>query len=164
MFLRRGDGTFGERTPICFKEPKPFLARGHSRRHLVDWDRDGHTDLVVGCVGSWTLDVCLGPLADKKDYRSTKPVNLPPIAEAGVPGFDYAIWYGVWTPVGTPAEVVDKLSKDIARALGAPDFHEWLAKHGADAMSMSQPEFARFVLSESENAARLIEAAGIKPR
>jgi len=41
---------------------------------------------------------------------------------------------------------------------------DWLAKHGADPMSMTRPEFAHFVLSESENAARIVEAAGIKPR
>ena len=39
-----------------------------------------------------------------------------------------------------------------------------LAKHGADPMSMSQPDFTRFVLSESKTAARIIEAAGIKPQ
>ena len=89
---------------------------------------------------------------------------MPTIAEAGVADFDYPIWYGVWTPVGTPADVVDKLAKDIAHALAAPDLREWIAKHGADPMCMSQPEFARFVLSESESAKRVIEAAGIKPR
>jgi hypothetical protein len=41
---------------------------------------------------------------------------------------------------------------------------DWLAKHGADPMIMTQPEFARFVLSESERAARIIKAAGIKPQ
>jgi tripartite-type tricarboxylate transporter receptor subunit TctC len=89
---------------------------------------------------------------------------VPTTAEAGVAGFDYPIWYGVWTPVGTPAGVVDKLAKDIARALAAPDLREWLTKHGADPMSMTQPEFARFVLSERERAVRIIEAAGIKPQ
>jgi tripartite-type tricarboxylate transporter receptor subunit TctC len=89
---------------------------------------------------------------------------VPTIAEAGVADFDYPIWYGVWTPAGTPARVVDKLSRDIARALAAPDLREWLAKHGADPMTMTQPEFARFVLSESESAARIVENAGIKPQ
>ena len=70
----------------------------------------------------------------------------------------------MWTPVGTPAGVVDKLAKDIARALAAPDLREWLAKHGADPMNMMQPEFARFVLSESESAAHIIDTAGIKPQ
>jgi tripartite-type tricarboxylate transporter receptor subunit TctC len=59
---------------------------------------------------------------------------------------------------------VDKLAKDIARVLAAPDMRDWLAKHGADPMRMTQPEFAHFVVSESEKAARIVEAAGIKPR
>jgi len=67
-------------------------------------------------------------------------------------------------PDGTPAEVVDKLAKDIARALAAPDLRYWLVKHGGEPMSMTQPEFARFVVSESENAARIAKAAGIKPQ
>jgi len=76
--------------------------------------------------------------------------EVPTIAEAGVSGFDWPIWYGVWVPAGTPAGVVDKLAKDIARSLATPDMRDWLAKHGADPMIMTQPEFARFVLSESE--------------
>jgi tripartite-type tricarboxylate transporter receptor subunit TctC len=57
---------------------------------------------------------------------------------------------------------VDKLAKDIARALATPDLRDWLVEHGGDPMSMTQPEFARFVVSESENAARIAKAAGIK--
>jgi tripartite-type tricarboxylate transporter receptor subunit TctC len=94
--------------------------------------------------------------------RSSLLPEVPTIAEAGVPGFDYPIWYGVWVPAGTPATVVAKLAKDIARTLAAPDLRERLAKHGADPMSMTQSEFAHFVLSESESAARIIKAAGIK--
>ena len=96
--------------------------------------------------------------------RSNLLSEVPTIAEAGVAGFDYPIWYGIWAPAGTPAEVVEKVAKDIARALGAPDVHASLAKDGADPVSMTQPEFARFVLSEAENAKRIIEAAGIKPQ
>jgi tripartite-type tricarboxylate transporter receptor subunit TctC len=65
-------------------------------------------------------------------------------------------------PAGTPARVVDKIAKDIARTLARPDVRDELVKHGADPMSMTQPAFARFVVSESENAARIAKAAGIK--
>jgi tripartite-type tricarboxylate transporter receptor subunit TctC len=88
--------------------------------------------------------------------------EVPTIAEAGVAGFDYPIWYGVWVPTGTPAGVVNKLASDIAQVMATPDLRDWLAKHGADPMRMTQPEFARFVLSESERAARIVKAAGIK--
>ncbi len=93
--------------------------------------------------------------------RSHLLPEVPTISEAGVPGFDYPIWYGVWVPVGTPAAVVDKVAKDFARVLATPELSAWLEEHGADRMSMTQPEFARFVLKESESAERIIKAAGV---
>jgi tripartite-type tricarboxylate transporter receptor subunit TctC len=126
----------------------------------------GHTTYMMAPIPLALADIRAGNLralgvTTKK--RSSLLPEVPTIAEAGVPGFDYPIWYGVWVPAGTPAGVVDKLAKDIARVLAAPDLRDQLAKHGADPMSMTQPEFARFVLSESESAARIVEAAGIKP-
>jgi tripartite-type tricarboxylate transporter receptor subunit TctC len=59
--------------------------------------------------------------------------------------------------------VVDKLVKDIGYVLAGRDLRDWLAKHGGEPMNMTQPEFARFVLSESESAAQIIKAAEIKP-
>lgn len=94
---------------------------------------------------------------------STMP-ELPTVAEAGVPGYDATLWYGVWAPAGTPVAVVDKISKDIARVLAAPDVRERLAKLGAETMSMTPAEFARFVQSEAESVARIVKAAGIKPQ
>jgi tripartite-type tricarboxylate transporter receptor subunit TctC len=94
--------------------------------------------------------------------RSSLLPEIPTISEAGVVGFDYPIWYGIWAPAGTPIETIDKLAKDISSILAAPDLHDSLAKHGADVMNMTQAEFAKFVLSESENAAHIIKAARIK--
>jgi tripartite-type tricarboxylate transporter receptor subunit TctC len=99
------------------------------------------------------------PLGVSTTRRSTLLPEVPTIAEAGVTGFNSPLWYGIWVPAGTPTGVVDKLAQDIARALAEPDMREWLAKHGAAAMNMTQPEFARFVQSESESAARLIKSA-----
>ena len=93
--------------------------------------------------------------------RSPLLPEVPTIAEAGVAGFDYPIWYGVWAPARTPAAVVTKIAKDIARAI--PEMRDWLAEHGADPMSMTQAEFARFVLRESESAALLMKAVEITP-
>jgi len=105
----------------------------------------------------------LRPLGVTTTNRSNLLPEVPTIAEAGVPGFDYPIWYGVWVPAGTPAGVVDKLTKDIARVLAAPELRVWLEEHGAARMSMTQPEFARFVLKEAESAERIIKAATVKP-
>jgi hypothetical protein len=66
-------------------------------------------------------------------------------------------------PAGTPTGVVHKLANHIGRVLAGPDLRHWIAKLGGEPMNMTQPEFARFVRSESESAARLILAAGFKP-
>jgi tripartite-type tricarboxylate transporter receptor subunit TctC len=94
--------------------------------------------------------------------RSALLPEVPTISEAGVAGYDFPIWYGIWVRAGTPAGVVDRLSKDIARALAAPALRDWVTEHGGEMMSMTQPEFARFVQSESESASRLSEAIGTK--
>jgi tripartite-type tricarboxylate transporter receptor subunit TctC len=125
----------------------------------------GRTDYMLAPIQLAMVEIGAGrlrPLGVSTKKRSTLLPDVPTIAEAGVPGFDYPIWYGVWTPAGTPAGVVDKLAKDIARAMATPDLRDWLAKHGAEPMSMTQPEFAHFVSSESESAARIIQAAGIE--
>lgn len=96
--------------------------------------------------------------------RSTLLPEVPTIAEAGVPGFDFPIWYGLWVRAGAPAAVIDTLIRDIGRVLIEPDLRAWIAIHGGEPMSMTQPEFAHFVLSESESAEQIIKAAGIKPQ
>ena len=127
----------------------------------------GRTDYQLAPIELALVEIRAGRLralgvTTKK--RSSLLPEVPTIAEAGVSGFDWPIWYGVWVPAGTPAGIVDKLAKDIARTLATPDMRDWLAKHGADPMIMTQPEFARFVVRESENAARTAKAAGIKPQ
>ena len=127
----------------------------------------GRTDYFLAPISIALVDIEAGrlrPLGVSTKKRSPLLPEVPTIAEAGIAGFDYPIWYGVWTPAGTPARVVDKLATDIARALASPDLREWIAKHGAEPMHMTQSEFALFVLNESENAAHTLEAAGINPQ
>lgn len=150
------------------------LAAGIKAVHLPAREGEAIADTIANVVSRRTdymltpiqlaqVDIRAGrlrPLGVSTRKRSSLLPEVPTIVEGGVPGFDNPIWYGLWAPVGTPAEVVDKLSKDIARVLAALDLREWLAQHGADPMRMSQPEFARFVLSESESARLVFVAAG----
>lgn len=104
------------------------------------------------------------PLGVTTTGRSTLLPGVPTINEAGVAGFDFPIWYGIWVPAGTPARVVDRLAKDLARVLAAQELRDWTALHGGELMSMTQPEFARFVQSEADSVARLIKSTGTTPR
>ncbi len=83
---------------------------------------------------------------------------MPSLAEAGVEGFDFPIWYGIWAPARTPPEIVDKLARDISKALATTEFLEWLNRHDADPMSMTQAEFAAFVDSEYQSATLLLSS------
>jgi tripartite-type tricarboxylate transporter receptor subunit TctC len=127
----------------------------------------GRTDYALSPIPTTLPHIRAGrllPLGVSGERRSSVLPDVPTVAEAGVPGFDFPFWYGIWTPAATPAGVVQKLAADIARALCDPAVRESLVKHGGEPMSMTQPEFTRFVLSESESAARIVKATRIKPQ
>jgi tripartite-type tricarboxylate transporter receptor subunit TctC len=90
--------------------------------------------------------------------RSLLVPEIPAIAEAGVPKFDFPIWYGVWAPAATPVNIVKRLAVDIQSALASAEMRAWLQAHGAEPMRMTQQEFARFVARESKRASRMTES------
>ena len=94
--------------------------------------------------------------------RSASLPDVPTIAESGAAGFEDTSWMGLWAPAGIPATVVDKLAKDVARALASQDLREQFTKLGAEPMSMTPAEFSNFVQSEIDIAAKIVKTAGIK--
>jgi tripartite-type tricarboxylate transporter receptor subunit TctC len=126
----------------------------------------GKTEFLLAPIPLASRDIRSGglvPLGVSSARRSLLLPEVPTIAEAGVAGFDYSIWYGVWAPARTPAPVIDKIALDIARVLTAPDLREWLTNLGGQPMSMTQPAFARFAIAESDSAARIINSVGVAP-
>ena len=94
--------------------------------------------------------------------RSSALPNVPTIAESGLPGFDYNLWVGLWAPAGTPQDVVDKITADVAKVLAMPDVRERLAALGAEPMTMTPAEFRKFMRDEMDDSAKVVKAAGIK--
>jgi tripartite-type tricarboxylate transporter receptor subunit TctC len=94
--------------------------------------------------------------------RSQLLPSAPPIAEAGIPGFEFTFWNGLWAPAGTPAAVVERVNRDVMRVMDLPDVLDRFARLGAEPMRMTSAEFARFVTSEIDDSARIAQAAGIK--
>jgi tripartite-type tricarboxylate transporter receptor subunit TctC len=86
---------------------------------------------------------------------------VPTTGEAGVPGADAPLWFGVWGPAGLPAELSNKINADFRKALADPGVKERLANLGNDPMDMSPQEFARFVRSEINDYQRVVSAAGV---
>jgi tripartite-type tricarboxylate transporter receptor subunit TctC len=90
--------------------------------------------------------------------RSRLLPDVPTIAQAGAPGFDFPIWYGIWAPAGTPARIIDTLAHDIATAVATSELRDEFLRHDAEPMTMTRAEFAAFVIRESEMAARLLSS------
>jgi tripartite-type tricarboxylate transporter receptor subunit TctC len=103
--------------------------------------------------------VALGVTSAK---RSSLLPNVPTIAESGLQGFEYNLWVGVFAPAGVPADVVDKINRDVNRVLREPDVRERMTALGAEAMQMTPAEFDRFMRAEMDDAAKVVKAAGIK--
>jgi tripartite-type tricarboxylate transporter receptor subunit TctC len=106
----------------------------------------------------------LRALAVSSAKRMASLPDVPTVAEGGVPGFEFALWFGLWGPAGLPAEVVTRANGDVNRALAASDVKERLAKLGNETMSMTPQEFSAFVRREIADSGRIFKAAGIKPQ
>ncbi len=106
----------------------------------------------------------LRPLAVSTPKRNPQMPDVPTTGEAGVKGADSPLWFGIWAPAGTPADIVAKVNADVRKALADPDVKEKLANLGNDAMDMSPQEFAAFVRSEIDTYGRVVRAAGITPQ
>ncbi len=95
--------------------------------------------------------------------RSAAVPNVPTIAEAGVPGYDVTIWYGIFTTGGTPKPIVDKLNAGWVQALQSADVRQQLSAIGLEAVGNSASQFAALVKSEIQQWGEVIKRAGIRP-
>lgn len=103
-------------------------------------------------------------LAVSTAQRSTLLPEVPTVAQAGLPGFNFNLWTGMFAPAGTPPAIVEKIAADVQRAWAASEVRERLGKMGLEPMPMTPAEFKTFVKSEVEDASRVLQAAGVKPQ
>jgi tripartite-type tricarboxylate transporter receptor subunit TctC len=93
--------------------------------------------------------------------RSPLMPEVPGMAEAGVPEFSIAFWYGIFAPAGTPPEIVKKLFDAITVAAQRPEVKATLAREGTEvALSKSPEEFAAFLAEDAKLWVRLAKESG----
>jgi tripartite-type tricarboxylate transporter receptor subunit TctC len=100
-------------------------------------------------------------LAVTTAMRSEALPDLPTVNEF-VPGYEESSWYGVGAPRGTPAEVIDKINKEINAGLADPKMKTRLADLGGIEIAGSPVDFGKLIAEETEKWAKVIRAAGIK--
>jgi len=104
----------------------------------------------------------LRPLAVSTAMRSEALPDIPTMGEF-VPGYEASQWYGVGAPRGTPAEVIDRLNKEINAALADPKMKTRFADLGGIAIAGSPADFGKLIADETEKLGKVVRAAKIKP-
>jgi tripartite-type tricarboxylate transporter receptor subunit TctC len=88
--------------------------------------------------------------------------DVPTVAEQGYPGYEALNWYGYLAPAGTPKEILDRLHREIARALSSPKVIEQMEKTGVEPLAMTPEEFGRYIKREYDVWGKVVKDADIK--
>jgi tripartite-type tricarboxylate transporter receptor subunit TctC len=104
------------------------------------------------------------PIAVTSPEASELVPDLPAIAQAGLPGYEYELWWGIFAPAGTPPDRVQALNAAINKALATPRMRQFLDKQGAEPTPRPAKELANLLSREIERYRKAAREAGIKPQ
>jgi tripartite-type tricarboxylate transporter receptor subunit TctC len=94
--------------------------------------------------------------------RTPAAPDIPTVAEAGVPGYEVATFYGLSVPAKTPRPIVDRLHGEVVKVLNTPDIRQKLVDLGADPVGNTPEQYTAFMQAEIAKWTKVIKAAGIK--
>jgi tripartite-type tricarboxylate transporter receptor subunit TctC len=103
----------------------------------------------------------LRALAVTAATRSDALPDIPTVGEF-VPGYEASTWYGVCAPKATPAEIVEKLNKEVNAGLADPKIKARLLDFGGDVLALSPADFGKFIAEETEKWGKVVKFVGIK--
>jgi len=103
----------------------------------------------------------LRPLAVGSADRSKVVPNVPTLSESGYKGFETSQWYGIIVPAGTPQPIIDRLYKEIAKALQSKEESKRMLDDGAVLIGDTPAQFSAFIKTEQNRWAKVIEKAKI---
>jgi len=101
-------------------------------------------------------------LAVSTAQRTPALPDVPTIAEAALPGYEFQGWWGVFAPARTPRAIINQISKEIARVVEFPDIKKQFLVQGEEGRSSTPEEFTRFIRAEIEKTRKIVKLAGIR--
>jgi tripartite-type tricarboxylate transporter receptor subunit TctC len=125
----------------------------------------GRIDYMIDNVGLLAQQVAAGKiraLAITGAKRVASAPDVPTMAEAGLPGYEFTAWMGVAVPAGTPTAIVQRLNAELVRALRTPGGQTWFESQGGEVVADSPDAFAQIVRSEHARWREVIQEARIK--
>jgi tripartite-type tricarboxylate transporter receptor subunit TctC len=106
----------------------------------------------------------LRALAVSTAQRSPLAPELPTVAEAGVTGYEFSGWFGIFAPAATPKEIVNKIAAASVKAVQSPDLRERLSQQGFMPVASGPEQFATFFRGEVAKWARVVKDGGLQPQ
>ncbi len=138
----------------------PYRGQGPAMTDLLG----GQLQVIFATTPGTTEYVRIGKLhalAVTTAQRAEALPDVPTVAEF-VPGYESSQWYGIGTPKGTPAEIVDKLNREVNAALVDARMKARLADVGGTMLPGSPADFAKLIVSEIEKWGRVVKFAGVR--
>ena len=105
----------------------------------------------------------LRALAVASDRRLPSLPDVPTVAEAGLPGYEASVWWGLVAPARTPPDIIRKLNAETNKTLASPAIATKLGELGVVVTPATPDEFAAFIKSQTELWSGVVKSAGIKP-
>ena len=141
----------------------PFKGAGPATLDVVG----GHTNLLFGGLLATVPQVRSGKLrALGVGSLKRNPIlpDVPSIAEAGVPGYETVNWFGLVTPAGTSAAIIERLHREITAVQGLHDVQKQFDADGATVLRMSAARFGAYMVADMNKWERVVKEGGIKPQ
>ena len=126
----------------------------------------GHVDVLITSGPSILPQVKAGrvrALGITSAGPSQAIPDLKPLAQMGVPGYHFELWWGILAPPGLPAEILEKINGDVNRILETPEMKQVFLREGAEPEPMSPREFARTIREEIDGWKKVAKEANIRP-
>jgi tripartite-type tricarboxylate transporter receptor subunit TctC len=140
----------------------PYKGAGPALNDLLG----GHINVLISAIPNAHSHVLAGTihaLAVTGDKRSALLPNVPTFAEAGLPGYDVPLRWGLAAPAGTPRAIIEKLNQALNAALTTEEVRQRLAIEGAEPAPTTPEGYAAIIDREVTMWSDLVKAAGIKP-
>ena len=104
----------------------------------------------------------LRALAISSDKRSQAAPELPTVSESGLPGYESATWFALFTPTGTPHDIIVQLNSLVNKTAQVPEIRDALLRQGAEPEAMTPEQVSTYVKNEIVKWAKVVATAGVK--
>jgi len=154
------------------------LLKGMAKANLVHVPYKGGGPAMQGFLGGQVDSFFATPISSISQIRSGKAraiattgskraalmPDVPTVAESGYPGYEALNWYGFLGPARMPKDVLERLNRDIVKALASPEAVAQLNKTGVEPQSSTPAEFGKYIEREYQTWGKVVKEAGIKPQ